>query len=62
MGAYGRLLRYLAAIKGEVGLKVLIGLAISTTYIGQALVMAKAVSVVFLGGVSPTLPGIWLLR
>lgn len=50
MGAYGRLLRYVAAIKHEVALKVLIGLAISTTYIGQALVMAKAVSVVFLGG------------
>ncbi|SDG29996.1 hypothetical protein [Desulfosporosinus hippei] len=60
MGAYGRLLRYVAAIKGEVALKVLIGLAISTTYIGQAMVMAKAVSVVFLGGVPLTLPCICL--
>ncbi|ACL18407.1 ABC-type multidrug transport system fused ATPase/permease subunit [Desulfitobacterium sp. LBE] len=47
MRAYGRLLRYVAAIKGEVALKVLIGLAISATYIGQALAMAKAVSIVF---------------
>ncbi|AFQ42605.1 ABC transporter ATP-binding protein [Desulfosporosinus meridiei] len=50
MGAYGRLLRYVAAIRSEVALKVLIGVAISATYIGQALVMAKAVSVVFVGG------------
>ena len=50
MGAYGRLLRYVAAIKNEVMLKVLIGVAISATFIGQAIAMAKAVSVVFVGG------------
>ena len=50
MGAYGRLLRYVAAIKNEVALKVLIGVAISATYIGQAVIMAKAVYAVFAGG------------
>lgn len=50
MGAYGRLLRYVATIKSEVALKALIGLAISATYIGQAVTMAKAVSIVFTGG------------
>lgn len=44
------MLRYVATIKSEVALKVLIGLAISATYIGQAIAMAKAVSVVFAGG------------
>lgn len=50
MGAYGRLLHYVAAIKTEVALKVLLGLAISATYVGQAVVMAKAVTIVFKGG------------
>ena len=50
MGAYGRLLLYVAVIKREVALKVLLGLLISATYIGQAIVMAEAVAVVFGGG------------
>lgn len=50
MGAYGRLLRYVAAIKQEVALKVLIAVAVSATYVGQAVTMAKAVSAVFVGG------------
>ena len=50
MGAYGRLLGYIAIIKNEIFIKVLMGLAVSATYIGQAVAMAKAVSVVFSGG------------
>ncbi|MGI5984707.1 MAG: ABC transporter ATP-binding protein [Clostridiales bacterium] len=50
MGDYGRLLHYVAAIKKEVFLKVLLGLAVSATFIAQAVIMAKAVVIVFDGG------------
>jgi ABC-type multidrug transport system fused ATPase/permease subunit len=50
LGAYGRLLKYIAEIKTEVAIKVAIGLLVSATYITQAIVMAKAVGVVFSGG------------
>jgi ABC-type multidrug transport system fused ATPase/permease subunit len=47
LGAYGRLVRYIGAIKKEVFLKVLISLGINATYILQAILMARAVSLVF---------------
>jgi ABC-type multidrug transport system fused ATPase/permease subunit len=50
MGSYGRLLKYIALIKTEIAIKVALGLIISATYIFQAIVMAKAVDIVFSGG------------
>ncbi|MEG2382927.1 MAG: ABC transporter ATP-binding protein [Oscillospiraceae bacterium] len=50
MVVYGRLIRYVTVIKNEVAIKVLIGILTSATYIGQAFAMAKAVSIVFVGG------------
>lgn len=50
LGAYGRLLRYVGAIKREAAVKVAIGLGVNASYVLQALVMAKAVSLVFAGG------------
>jgi ABC-type multidrug transport system fused ATPase/permease subunit len=49
LGAYGRLLRYVGAIKTEVAVKVVISLGVNFTYIVQAVLMARAVSVVFAG-------------
>jgi ABC-type multidrug transport system fused ATPase/permease subunit len=47
LGAYGRLVRYIGAIKKEVVIKVLISLGVNATYILQAVLMARAVSLVF---------------
>ncbi|MDR0562483.1 MAG: ABC transporter ATP-binding protein/permease [Spirochaetaceae bacterium] len=57
LGAYGRLLHYVGAIKGEVAVKAALGLGVNASYVLQAVVMAKAVSLAFNGaGVSPILP------
>jgi ABC-type multidrug transport system fused ATPase/permease subunit len=50
LGAYGRLVRYIGAIKTEVAIKVLISLGINAAYIFQAVLMARAVSIVFSRG------------
>jgi ABC-type multidrug transport system fused ATPase/permease subunit len=50
LGAYGRLLRYVAAIKGEVAVKAVLSLGVNASYVFQAVVMARAVSRVFDGG------------
>ena len=50
MGVYGRLLHYVSQIKGEIAVKVLLGLGVSATYLMQAVVMAMAVTHVFAGG------------
>ena len=47
MGAYGRLMRYVWALRREVACKTLIGLGVAATYIVQALLMAYAVTLVF---------------
>ena len=47
LGAYGRLVRYVGAIKSEVAIKVIISLGVNATYILQAVLMAQAVSLVF---------------
>jgi ABC-type transport system involved in cytochrome bd biosynthesis fused ATPase/permease subunit len=47
LGAYGRLVCYLGAIKTEVAIKVVISLGVNATYILQAVLMARAVSLVF---------------
>ncbi|MDR0722306.1 MAG: ABC transporter ATP-binding protein/permease [Treponema sp.] len=47
LGAYGRLVRYVGAIKTEVAIKVTISLGVNATYILQAVLMAQAVSLVF---------------
>ncbi|MDR2758031.1 MAG: ABC transporter ATP-binding protein/permease [Spirochaetaceae bacterium] len=47
LGAYGRLVRYVGAIKTEVAIKVVISLGVNATYILQAVLMARAVSLVF---------------
>jgi ABC-type multidrug transport system fused ATPase/permease subunit len=47
LGAYGRLMRYIGAIKTEVAIKVVISLGVNATYILQAVLMARAVSLVF---------------
>lgn len=44
MGAYGRLLRYIAEIKKEITIKALLSILISATYIAQAILMAEAVT------------------
>lgn len=59
MGAYGRLLRYVAEIKREIAVKVLLSVLIGATYIAQAIIMAQAVTRVWNG---EALSGIaWLL-
>jgi ABC-type multidrug transport system fused ATPase/permease subunit len=64
MGAYGRLLRYVAEIRTEVAVKTAMGTGMSATYIIQAVIMARAVSAVFSGGgvraVAPYLAGAFL--
>ena len=50
LGAYGRLVRYVGAIKREVAVKVLISLGVNATYIVQAVLMARAESLVFSSG------------
>ncbi|MDR1030458.1 MAG: ABC transporter ATP-binding protein/permease [Treponema sp.] len=47
LGAYGRLVRYIGAIKTEVALKVINSLGVNATYTAQAVLMARAVSLVF---------------
>ncbi|MDR1576211.1 MAG: ABC transporter ATP-binding protein/permease [Treponema sp.] len=47
LGAYGRLALYVGAIKHEVAIKVIISLGVNATYIAQAVLMARAVSLVF---------------
>jgi ABC-type multidrug transport system fused ATPase/permease subunit len=55
LGAYGRLVRYVGAIKTEVAIKVIISLGVNATYIMQAVLMARAVSLVFSRGALPGL-------
>ncbi|MHB9292113.1 ABC transporter ATP-binding protein/permease [Hollandina sp. SP2] len=50
LGAYGRLMRYVWAIKTEVAVKVAVSLGVNATYIAQAVLMAQAVQMVFRGG------------
>ncbi len=47
MGNYGRLVKYVMIIKKEVALKVCLLIAVSATYIAQAVSAAKAVGIVF---------------
>ena len=49
MGEFGRLITYVAVIRKEVAVRVLIGLLICAAYITQALAMAVAVTRVFAG-------------
>ena len=42
--AYGRLVRYVGAIKNEVAVKVIISLGVNATYILQAVLMARALA------------------
>ncbi|MDR2343851.1 MAG: ABC transporter ATP-binding protein/permease [Spirochaetaceae bacterium] len=49
LGAYGRLLRYVGAIKAEAAVKAAISLGVNASYVFQAVVMARAVSLVFNG-------------
>jgi ABC-type multidrug transport system fused ATPase/permease subunit len=50
LGAYGRLVRYVWAVKTEVAIKVAVSLGVNATYITQAVLMAQAVQIVFRGG------------
>lgn len=50
MGIYGRLLGYVSNVKKEVFLKALLNLMISATYIGQAVLMAQTVNLVWSHG------------
>ncbi|HHW08274.1 MAG TPA: ABC transporter ATP-binding protein [Clostridia bacterium] len=59
MGVYWRLLRYLTEIKREIAIKVFLCLVLSATYIGQAIVMAMAVTAVWAGGGFKDI--VWLL-
>jgi ABC-type multidrug transport system fused ATPase/permease subunit len=57
LGAYGRLLRCVFIIKREAAVKIAIELGINASYVFQAVVMAKAVSLVFRGGgIEPVMP------
>jgi ABC-type multidrug transport system fused ATPase/permease subunit len=57
LGAYGRLLRYVGAIKTEAAIKAAISLGVNASYVFQAVVMARAVSLVFDGaGITAVMP------
>ncbi|MDR2097726.1 MAG: hypothetical protein LBP37_04320, partial [Spirochaetaceae bacterium] len=49
LGAYGRLMRYVWAVKKETAVKVAVSLGVNATYIVQAVLMADAVQMVFKG-------------
>ena len=53
MESYNRLLHYITLIRREVFNKVMISIAISATYIIQAITMAAVVSAVFIGSDLP---------
>jgi hypothetical protein len=50
LGVYGRLVRYIGAIKTEVAIKVAVSPGVNATCIVQAVLMAQAVSIVFSRG------------
>jgi hypothetical protein len=57
LGAYGRLLQYVAAIKSEAAVKAALSLGVNASYVFQIVVMERGLSRVFNGaGIEGILP------